>query len=236
MRVELHPCYILHSREYRETSLILEVFSAEHGRLGVVAKGGRKEKNNKRALMQPGREVNMAWVIRGEMGTLTAIESGEGHDLPAGGPLIGVFYMNELLIRLLHQHERHRRLFSAYKQAVRALVADQAEESVLRVFEKRLLESLGYGLLLEVDKQGNAIAAEQYYTYGPGIGPLQCPAGEDSAERYSGRTLLALAQEVLTEPICLCEAKRLTRRMLAELLGEKTLASRDLYRSYLQQL
>ena len=240
MRVELHPCYVLHSRQYRETSLILDVFSAEHGRLSVIAKGGRKQKNSQRALMQPGREINMAWSIRREMGTLTAIESAhrprpEGEGTAAGGGFpLAVFYMNELLIRLLHRHEPHADLFQAYRQAVRALAERQAEEAVLRVFEKRLLESLGYGLLLETDQQGNPIHPEKHYTYHPETGPLPCPPDGGAAKRYAGKTLLALAQETLTEPACLREAKTLMRTMLAERLGDRRLASRELYRSYLR--
>ena len=260
MRVELHPCYILHSRQYRETSLILDVFSVEHGRLSVIAKGGRAEKSGKRALMQLGREVSMAWSIRREMGTLTAIEPAgrpePGRVAPSGGFLLAVFYMNELLLRLLHRHEPHADLFQAYRHALRALAERQAggngrdrgnghaaesAEAVLRVFEKRLLESLGYGLLLEADGDGKAIAAERYYTYRPDTGPVPCPREQDAsvavgagAGRYSGKTLLALAQEALSEPACLREAKTLMRAMLAERLGDRQLASRELYRSYLR--
>ncbi len=233
MRVELHPCYVLHGRKYRETSLILDIFSAEFGRLRLVARGGRKEKNNKRALMQVGRPVNMAWTIRKEMGTLTAIEPAGPPWHLAGRLLLAVFYMNELLVRLLHQHEPHGGLFSAYEAALAALANQADEEAVLRIFEKRLLAALGYGLVLATDSDGNAIQRLGDYQYHLQTGPVQCRPGSDNIVSCTGKTLLALADEDLADADSRRQAKRLMRYVLGDLLGDKKLASRVLYQAYL---
>ena len=230
MRVELNPCYILHSRNYRETSLLLDVFSRRHGRLSLVAKGARKRKNDTRALLQPGRRVNIAWTIRRELGTLTGVEPCPGINPQGAGGLLTVFYINELLVRLLHRHEPHPELFDAYAEALDKLTDGATEQVTLRLFEKRLLEALGYGLALDTDTEGNAVRPDQDYNYLPEQGPAPDVSPGPGARKISGRTLLALAEENLGDETVLAEAKQLMRKALGALLGHKPLASRELYR------
>ena len=230
VRVELNPCYILHNRNYRETSLLLDVFSRRYGRLSLVAKGARKQKNDKRALLQPGRKSNIAWTMRRELGTLTGVEPCHGITPQGAGGLLTVFYINELLVRLLHRHEPHPELFDAYSEALDRLTDSATEQVTLRLFEKRLLEALGYGLALEADTEGNAINADQYYTYLPEQGAAPGAAPGPGALKISGRTLLALARDDLDDEVVLAEAKQLMRKTLGGLLGDKPLASRELYR------
>ncbi len=229
MRVDLNPCFILHSRSYRETSLLLDVFSRQHGRVGLVAKGARKQKNDKRALLQPGRKINIAWSMRRELGTLTLAEPFPGKHLHGHGTMLTVFYINELLVRLLHRHEPHPELFDAYEEALEKLEDTSTEQQVLRIFEKRLLEALGYGLVLDADTGGNAIRPDGRYNYLPEQGPVPCTAANGSGLAISGQTLLALAQEEFTDEYILAEAKQLMRMALRNLLGDKPLASRELY-------
>lgn len=230
MRVELNPCYILHNRNYRETSLLLDVFSRRYGRLSLVAKGARKQKNNKRALLQPGRKINIAWIMRRELGTLIGVEPCHGNNPQGARGLLTVFYINELLVRLLHRHEPHPELFDAYTEALAELTGSATEQVTLRLFEKRLLEALGYGLGLDTDTEGNAVRPDQYYTYLPEQGPAPDVSPGPGARKISGRTLLALAEENLGDEIVLAEAKQLMRKALGGLLGDKPLASRELYR------
>ena len=230
MRVELNPCYILHNRNYRETSLLLDVFSRRYGRLSLVAKGARKQKNDKRALLQPGRKINIAWTIRRDLGTLTGVEPGHGINPRGAGGLLTVFYINELLVRLLHRHEPHPELFDAYADALDKLNDSATEQATLRLFEKRLLEALGYGLALDADTEGNAIRPDQDYNYLPEQGPAPVTSPVPGAWIISGRTLLALAEEDLGDEMVLSEAKQLMRKALGGLLGDKPLASRELYR------
>lgn len=234
MRVALHPCYILHERAYRETSLLLEVFSREHGRVSLLAKGGRKQKNHKRALMQPGRQVNIAWTARRELGTLTAVEPGQTDALPAGGRLFSVFYVNELLVRLLHKHESHPELFDVYDEALAGLRGESSEQVILRLFEKRLLESLGYGLVLNSGVDGNPIRPDKVYNYRLEQGPILYETPLENSVKVSGQTLLALSRENLDENLGLGEAKRLMRKVIGHLLGGRPLRSRELYRFHLE--
>ena len=229
MRVELNPCFILHNRSYRETSLLLDVFSRRHGRVGLVAKGARKQKNDKRALLQPGRKINIAWSMRGELGTLTLAEPLPGKHPHGYGGILTVFYINELLVRLLHRHEPHPELFDAYEEALVKLHDASTEQQVLRIFEKRLLEALGYGLVLDADTGGNAIRPDGHYNYRLEQGPVPCAVANEGGLIISGRTLRALAQEEFIDDSILAEAKQLMRMVLRNLLGDKPLASRELY-------
>ncbi len=229
MRIELNPCYILHSRNYRETSLLLDVFSRQYGRISLVAKGVRGQKSDKRALLQPGRRVNIAWTMRTELGTLTRAEP--SHDNPARGTggLLTVFYINELLTRLLHRHEPHPELFDSYAETLVKLTDSATEQVTLRIFEKRLLEALGYGLTLNADTSGNVIRQDDDYNYLLERGPEPAPPSGAGELAISGRTLLALAEEKLDDKLALAEAKQLMRKALGRLLGNKPLVSRELY-------
>ena len=237
MRAALHPCYILHQRPYRETSLILEILSREYGKLALVAKGVKKGRRNQRALMQPNQKLNLAWVARGEMGTLTDIEAiGTNLNLK-GSNLLAAYYINELLLRLLHSHEPHCELFDAYDSALRKLSAGTNEQPILRVFEKQLLESLGYGLVLDHDViSGEPINSSSIYFYQLDSGPAASPESRDDKISISGTTLIALARNNIVEEQQLKEAKRLTRQVLKTHLGNRPLASRELFRKYLDSI
>ena len=229
MRVELNPCYILHNRNYRETSLLLDVFSRRHGRISLVAKGARKQKNDRRALLQPGRKINIAWTMRRELGTLTRAEPCDGSNPQGGGGLLTIFYINELLVRLLHRHEPHAELFDSYAETLEKLTDTATEQVTLRIFEKRLLEALGYGLALASDTEGNAVRPDEDYNYLPERGPEPGASPGPGGLAISGRTLLALAEENLGDELVLAEAKQLMRKALGNLLGDKPLVSRELY-------
>ena len=236
MKVELTPCYILHHRSYRETSLILDVFSREYGRLALVAKGVKRQKNSSRNLLQPNQKLNIAWSIRGDMGTLTAVErEGEATNL-IDGWLLAAFYLNELVIRLLHKHESHPELFDAYTTAMQKFNSLEAEQSTLRIFEKYLLQSLGYGLVLDHDVvSGKAIDSTANYYYQIDYGPMRkTPLVSDYVE-IAGRTLTALKQDKIIDLSSLREAKRLMRGTLKKHLGAKPLASRELYQAYMKE-
>jgi DNA repair protein RecO (recombination protein O) len=229
VRVELNPCYILHIRNYRETSLLLDVFSRRHGRISLVAKGARKQKNDRRALLQPGRKINIAWTMRRELGTLTGAEPCDDGNPQGGGGLLTIFYINELLVRLLHRHEPHAELFDSYAETLEKLTDTATEQVTLRIFEKRLLEALGYGLALDSDTEGNAVRPDEDYNYLPERGPEPGTSPGPGGLAISGRTLLALAEENLGDEIVLAEAKQLMRKALGNLLGDRPLVSRELY-------
>jgi len=230
MKVSLQPGYVLHRRPYRESSLLLEVFSRDHGRLGVVARGRRRD--GRGASLEPFRALTMGWSGKGELATLGRVEAQPGAPLPCRGrDWLAGFYMNELLLRLLHRHDPHPELFAAYQTALTSLLDAGDTEALLRTFELALLCATGYGPLLEHDRaSGEAIRDDCEYYYQVGYGPSrQPPAGESL--RVAGSTLLGLAAGRLDTPMAAREGKLLLRRSLEAQLGSRPLASRTLYRA-----
>ena len=232
MRVELHPCFLLHKKAYRETSLLLEVFSESHGRVGLVAKGAAVKKSLNQNL-QAFTSLQIAWSGRGELGNLTNAESEGMTLLLTGDKLFSGYYINELLIRLLHRHDPHPDLFQMYHRILKQLVGTTNLESVLRLFEKKLLDELGYGLILDHEiETGKKIIPEGVYDYVAGNGPILINSAKVKANgmKVKGRTLLSLLSEVeLEDKESRNEAKRLMRYSLAPLLGDKPLHSRRIF-------
>lgn len=232
MRAELRPAYILHRQPYRETSLLLEAFSLDVGRVGLVARGARSGKGAGRGLLQPFVPLLLSWSGRGELATLTGVEGRGGLPPLVGRALISAFYLNELLLRLLQRHDPHEELFHAYELALQRLAAvPQQPEWTLRLFEKALLQELGYGLLLEHEAHGDsAIQPERLYCYHVHEGPLAAQSAAQQGPLLHGATLLALAAEEGADERVLAEAKTLMRTMLAQHLGTRPLRSRELFR------
>lgn len=235
MRVALHPCYILHQRPFRESSLILEVFSLLHGRISLVARGARKGTRGKSAPLQPLRRLNLAWSGRAELCTLTGSEPDGVPPVLHGSRLLSAFYLNELLLRLLHRHEPHASLFHAYEAGLLQLGEAREEERVLRTFEKHLLEALGYGLVLDRETaSGRPIEAEGEYYYHFDHGPDSSKLSSLDAVRVSGKTLLALHAGDRWDEVIAREAKSLFRPVIDRQLDNKPLHSRELYKAYLK--
>lgn len=231
MRVPLNPGYFLHLRPYRETSLLADVFSRDHGRLTLVARGARRPAGRNSGLYRPMCPLLLAWTQKGEMGTLTGIEASGNAEPPTGRRLIAGFYLNELLVRLLHRHEAHPELYHAYEQALASLAAGEREEPTLRVFEKHLLLSLGYGLVLDHDADsGQPVDPAAEYVYVRSRGPVRRSVVANDEIPISGAALLALHAEVLDDAGHALECKRLMRALLADQLDGRPLASRALYR------
>src|SRR5262245_18704368 len=149
-RITLEPAFVLHHREYRDTSRILDVFTAGHGRLTLFARGARGPRSKLASLLMPFRPLLVSWSGRGDAAQLTGAESQEHAPLPSRQVLSG-FYLNELIITLTTRHDPQPQLFDDYAEALHRLATDAAPEPTLRVFEKRLLASLGYGLEFSVD-------------------------------------------------------------------------------------
>ena len=231
-RVELEPAFVLHHRPYRETSLIIEAFGRDAGRLGLIAKGARRPKSALRGLLQSFRPLLLSWSGSGELGLLTGAEP-DGYVRPlAGKALFSGLYMNELLMRLMHRHDPHPELFHYYGSAIEALGHGQRTEAVLRIFEKQTLESIGYGLVLDRDiDSGEPIHGDYAYRYQTDRGPTSLMTGDGDGVCVGGETLLSLARESLETELVLDEAKQLMRVVLRRYLGDKPLATRSLFRA-----
>ena len=234
MRVSPTPCFILHQRLYKETSLLLDVFSREHGRISLIAKGVRNNRKKSMALYQPYRSLNVSWSGKGDLQTLTGIESNGLSIVLNPDAVMAAFYLNELIIRLLHKHEPSPSLFDAYYKALTRLSHGEITAISLRYFEKHLLKILGYGLVLDRDvNTDEPLLADEHYHYTLDRGPSLIKPDNISTIRITGAALLALDNENLNEESNLEEIKHLMRSTLATYLGDKPLASRELYQSYL---
>jgi DNA repair protein RecO (recombination protein O) len=228
MRVQLVPGYVLHRWPYRETSLLVEVLSRDHGRTSLVARGARRERSSARGLLQPFRPLLLSWTGREGLMTLSTVEGTGGSPL-SGRALLGGLYLNELIVRLVPRDDPHPGLFEAYERALAGLASVETEEAALRGFELRLLEILGYGMVLGTrDGDGASIVPEGSYRYRVEEGPVAGPGTEGVA--VQGTTLLALRSGVLGDPGVAREAKRLMRHVLQHYLGPRPLASRALFR------
>lgn len=224
MRVQLQPAWVLHTRPFRETSLLVEAFSRDHGRVGLIARGARRPKSRLRGELQPFRPLLLSYSGRGELPALTGAEvSAPSPDLH-GQHLAAGFYLNELVLKLLPRNDPHPMLFDEYQDALGQLTSP-ALVCRLRLFEKRLLQDLGWGLMLDQDCHGAAIDAARTYGYDLERGPL--PEGGGRL-RVQGATLLAFCRDELGDGTQLREARALTRAALAAHLGSSVIRSREL--------
>jgi DNA repair protein RecO (recombination protein O) len=230
-RVALQPAYLLHHRPYRDTSRILELFTRDYGRITVFARGARSGKKTAASLiavLQPFHRVLVSWSGRGEAGQLNAAEFDAVYcELPAARMMSG-YYLNELLLRLFERHDAHAEVFDVYDVALNGLKQLQQDEAaVLRQFEKRLLQALGYGLALTHDIDGEPIDPTLLYRYRIEQGASRIDGVADAPLSVSGRSLLALAADDLSEMTTRTDARHLLRAALDRYLEGRGLRSRE---------
>ncbi|WP_343033130.1 DNA repair protein RecO [Caldichromatium japonicum] len=224
--------FVLHRRDYRDTSLLLELFGIGQGRLAAIAKGARRPRQIASALLQPFQPLWLAVSGRGEVKTLTAVEAAGPPFALIGPALVSGFYLNELLLRLLARQDPHDRLFVFYQAALAGLAEGAELERSLRRFECQLLAELGYGLNLErVADDGSPVMPERVYIYDCESGPRALDSGAQGP-RVSGATLLALARDDALDPVQRREARNLLRHALAPHLGGRPMQSRELHRHW----
>ena len=236
MRVESEPGFILHTFPYRETSLLLDVFTRDYGRVRCVAKGFRKP--NKKGIAKtlfPYTEHHFQWQGRGELKTLIQADPVQAPVFLKQESLFVGLYINELLYKLLHQYDPHQSLYGSYQQLMTQLSTLEVDQSVLRHFEMQLLEELGYGLVLDTEAEtGKAVSSECLYYYIPdqGLKLLQNQATDDR-HAISGADIIALNRGEFEQQSVQRTAKQLTRQVIDFYLDGKALNSRELYRQHL---
>ncbi|HSH40550.1 MAG TPA: DNA repair protein RecO [Arenicellales bacterium] len=231
MRVQKEPGFVLHTRPYSETSLYVELFSRQYGRLTAIAKGARRQKSKFRGALMPFRLLSAGWTGRGEIPVLTLAEpAAPWVDMRGQGVLCG-FYVNELLMRLLHRYDPHPSLFDHYAETMVRLQHGEAHESILRLFEKRLLGEIGYAMNLEHEAgQRRPIDPAAQYRYIPHLGAVPVDNERKGGVPISGAALQALRDGTLSVERDLRECKRLMRVMIAHQLENRPLHSRKLFR------
>lgn len=237
-RVSLQPAYVLHRRAYRETSCIVDLFTPEYGRVSAIAKGVRKAKSSTQGILQPFTPLLVSWSGKSELMSLTQVDMRQSFRALHGECLFAGFYINELLLALLQKWDEHPRLYDAYENVLVKLTSHTLDQVALRSFEKLLLEDLGYGLFTNVAELEEMIDADKYYRFVPNHGFVISELGDDAKEKstvFKGESLLAIAHENWQIADAMQDAKRLTRFLLAPLLGNRQINSRKLFMHPLKQ-
>ncbi|MET1080827.1 MAG: DNA repair protein RecO [Pseudomonas sp.] len=217
------PAYVLHSRAYRESSALVDLLTPQ-GRLRAVLRGARGKAGT---LARPFVPVEIELRGRGELKNIGRMESAGIPQWLHGEALFSGLYLNELLIRLLPAEDPHPQVFDHYAATLVALAAGRPLEPLLRAFEWRVLDELGYGFALDQDCSGAPVVASGLYRLRAEVG-LE-PVGHLQPGLFQGRELLAMADADWTIPGALAAAKRLMRQALAPHLGGRPLVSRELF-------
>jgi len=231
MRYTADPAFVLHARAWRETSLLVEVLSAEHGRIGLVARGVQGPKKHVlRAALQPLQSIRFDAVQRGELAQLTAAEAVDAAPLLHGDAAMAAFYLNELCLRLAPRHDPQAELHAAYARVRERLRDGKPLAWTLRRFERDLLEALGFGFAFDVDGDGATIDPAARYTFDPEHGPRRVLSERDGTRRETatGRALHALAADTLPEHADLASLRMPMRAVLLHHLGGRGLKSWDM--------
>ena len=220
--------YVLHRRAWSESSLIIELFTEEHGRFGVLARGARRTTKRGRPPLQPLQPMWVEWRGRGELPTLQSWELAGAAPALTGDRLVSAMYLNELLYRLTERNDPHAELWDPYKMTLAAL-ADRANllDVLLRRFELKLLAAIGYAVSLDHEAGSDAeVDPQASYRFDPERGPSR--SSGDGA--YEGASLLALADGNLVTDRQRSDARRLMRQLIDYRLDGRPLKSRALFR------
>ena len=231
MRIESEAAYVLHARPWRESSLLVEVLSEQHGRLGLVARGVQGPKRHVlRAALQPLQHIRLDAVQRGELAQLRSAEALDAAPKLVGDASMAGFYLNELVLRLAPRGDPLPELYAAYSRA-RARLGGGALPWTLRRFERDLLEALGFGFALDVDGDSVPIDPAARYRLDPEHGPRRLLSDRGSGDRTTaatGRALLALGNDCMPDAEDLAGLRRALRPVLEHHLGGRGLKSWDM--------
>jgi len=243
-RIHLQPAYILHTKDFQNTSLLIDVFTLNHGRIRVVAKGAKRLKSAFSGKLQLFAPLLISWSGKSDLYTLTDVDSTNAQNSSylngqlhlRGASLLSAYYINELILRFMTLEDPHPELFYYYVDALEKLILKQNVESVLRVFEKWLLHESGYSLVLTHDTQsGEAVDENSNYHYlvddGPVLVQQQDTVASNGLFVVAGSTLLDLERGIFRDAESLKQAKQLMRIIISGHLGDKPLKTRTLFQS-----
>ncbi len=227
-RQEQQPVYVLHTYPFRETSLVVELFTRRYGRIAAIAKGARRPRAAMRGMLQSFQPLAATWSGKAELRNLHGIEWRGGLHVLHGQALICGFYLNELMLRLLPREDAHEALFEHYEVALQALAAGEMQRIVLRRFEMRLLQELGYALPLAHEAGSDVpIERDRLYCYVIEHGAVRA-GGEEGGVQLLGKTLLDMGIDDYSDPQTQQQSKQLMRTLVSHYLGEKPLHTRQL--------
>ena len=224
-KIELTPAFLIHRRMYQGSSLLLDFFTRHHGKIRLVARGARSKKTS----LQMFQRLNISFKGRSDLKNLTDWESSDQPRRLLGNDLVLAMYTNELLSRLLPEAEKHQKVFDGYWKYL-GMINEQSEtekEYSLRLFENLLLKELGYGLEFNKDFKGNPIDSELEYHFQEHNGFVPRADGN-----IPGEVLLVVDDGGDNGRLSvnhLAILKKLNRKRLRSILGEKPLKSRELF-------
>ncbi|MEM5449615.1 MULTISPECIES: DNA repair protein RecO [Paraburkholderia] len=228
-RIAEQPAFVLHSYPYRETSLIIDVLSRDHGRVALVAKGAKRPHSALRGVLQTFQPLALSWTGKGEVRTLTGAEWVGGMLPLTGDALLCGFYVNELLVKFIAREDPHPELFRHYVVTLTRLAHDEPPVQVLRSFERVLLREAGYALALNRTVNRKTVAAEGRYVFDPERGVREASDEWPSQwPRLSGQTLLDMEEDDYHRPQTVAQSKALMRFLLNTYLGGTPLATRQI--------
>jgi DNA repair protein RecO (recombination protein O) len=220
------PAWLLHHRPFRDSSQLLDIISRDNGRLMLVARGSRSAKSRLRGILRPFMPLQVSWSIRSDLGTLTAAEMDGPPIALDGDALLAGYYINELLLNLLHRHDPQPEIFAAYARAIDGFARRSDLSACLRGFEMVLLRNLGYALILDHEAQTVApLRTDAIYEYRVDQGPVPVSRNKGPGT-YSGEMLLAIGRQDFGHPEVLQGAARLMRDVIAYHLGGRELKTR----------
>lgn len=235
-RIQDDPAFVLHSYPFRETSLIVEVFSRNHGRVPLVARGARRPRSAIRGLLMGFQPLTLSWFGKHELRTLHSAEWQGGQPQLQGTALMCGFYLNELLLNLMARDDPHESLFDYYQQTLQRLAQEQDHAFTLRSFEKHMLQELGYALSLETEAgSGRPVVPECSYRYILERGAVAETPDSSHGMPVAGKTLLDMAADDYSDAVTARQSKQLMRMLLDHHLAGKPLHTRELMRD-LQKL
>jgi DNA repair protein RecO (recombination protein O) len=221
--------YVLHTYPFKETSLVVELFTRDHGRVAMVAKGARRPRSAMRGMLQSFQSLLGTWSGKAELKTLHSLEWHAGLLLLQGEALMCGFYLNELLLRLLPREDPHEALFDYYSLTLKTLSSSTEYATKLRRFELKMLQEMGYAVPLLQDAQGQDIQPELNYRYLVEVGAV--PAHQRAVQngvQLQGKTLIDMAQDSYDDAKTKSQSKQLMRMLLSHYLGDKPLHTRQL--------
>jgi len=228
-RLEDEPAFVLHSYPFRETSLLVEIFSRQHGRVPLVARGARRPKSAVRGLLMNFQPLTLSWFGKHEVRTLHSAEWQGGQPLLQGNALLCGFYLNELLLNLMVRDDPHEQLFDYYQQTLQRLAQGEDMAATLRCFEKHLLQELGYALLLEHEAgTSTPIDAALSYRYVVERGAVRDNVKAEQGLLVAGKTLQDIARDDYSDSQSARQGKQLMRMLLNHHLEGKMLHTREL--------
>ncbi|WP_144424029.1 DNA repair protein RecO [Herbaspirillum hiltneri] len=227
-RVQAQPGFVLHSYPYKETSLIVDVFSRDHGRMALVAKGAKRPLSKLRGVLQTFQPLSVSWSGKSEVRTLTAAEWVGGLLPLEKSALLCGFYLNELLVKLLAREDAHPALFDHYVSTLNQLAHGESTPIVLRKFERALLKETGVaGDWTVCVTNGKPVAPDDTYVVDPEQG-VRFPRLSDAWPKVSGKTLLDMEKEDYSDAATQSQSKLLMRSLLSHHLGGTQLNTRQI--------